>query len=106
MNPERNYVVVGAASGIGRATATLLATEGCEALVLADQDPSGLESLVNEVGAGRDDLMRKSMVLGVHTSQGIDRSAFMDKFGVDPVDYFSREVTTACDAGLMEIGDR
>jgi len=53
----------------------------------------------------RDDLMRKSMVLGVHTSQGIDRPAFFSKFGVDPREFFADEINAACQLGLIEVSD-
>ncbi len=47
----RLAVVTGAASGIGRATALLLAARGAKVLGV-DQNPSGLESLADEAGSG------------------------------------------------------
>ncbi|MDA1101491.1 MAG: SDR family NAD(P)-dependent oxidoreductase [Proteobacteria bacterium] len=48
----RLAVVTGAASGIGRATALLLAARGAHVLGV-DQNMAGLESLVRDAGAGR-----------------------------------------------------
>ncbi len=45
-------IVTGAASGIGRATATLFAREGAS-LVLNDIDPRGLERIAAESGGGK-----------------------------------------------------
>ncbi|NQV60683.1 MAG: SDR family oxidoreductase [Alphaproteobacteria bacterium] len=50
----RMAVVTGAASGIGRATALLLAARGAHVLGV-DQNPAGLESLAEEAGAPRAD---------------------------------------------------
>jgi len=47
----RLAVVTGAASGIGRATALLLAARGAHVLGV-DQNPAGLESLAGEAGPG------------------------------------------------------
>jgi oxygen-independent coproporphyrinogen-3 oxidase len=51
----------------------------------------------------QDELMRKSFVLGVHTSTGIDRQAFQDKFGVDCMSYLGTEIDLAVRHGLLEV---
>ena len=51
----------------------------------------------------RDGLMRKTMVLGVHTSHGIDRREFTSKFGVDPVSVFPAEISSAVSLGLFRV---
>lgn len=50
--PDRTSVVTGAASGIGRALATLLARRGYD-LTLVDIDRPGVQSLAADLGAGR-----------------------------------------------------
>ncbi|HEY3606297.1 MAG TPA: coproporphyrinogen-III oxidase family protein [Pseudonocardiaceae bacterium] len=54
---------------------------------------------------GRDDLMRKSFVLGVHTHTGIPRDEFAQKFGVDPLAVFGDEIGLAQRLGLFEVTD-
>ena len=54
----------------------------------------------------RDELMRKSMVLGVHTSSGIDRVAFTTKFRADPKEVFESEITEAVGLGLFTVDER
>jgi oxygen-independent coproporphyrinogen-3 oxidase len=49
--------------------------------------------------------MRKSMVLGVHTSQGISRTEFVEKFGRDPLDVFGAEIAKAERLGLFAVTD-
>lgn len=51
----------------------------------------------------RDELMRKSFVLGVHTSSGVSRTEFATKFGVDPLDAFGPEIREAQALGLFEV---
>lgn len=51
----------------------------------------------------RDELMRKTMALGVHTSRGVDRREFGAKFGVDPMSVFADEISTAVSLGLFHV---
>ena len=44
----KSALITGAASGIGRATAELLAREGAERLVLVDRDENALKQLTVE----------------------------------------------------------
>ncbi|MFI9811336.1 coproporphyrinogen-III oxidase family protein [Saccharothrix variisporea] len=53
----------------------------------------------------KDEIMRKSFVLGVHTSGGIDRQAFHAKFGVDCMDQYAEEISVAVRHGLLEVTD-
>lgn len=53
----------------------------------------------------RDELMRKTLALGVHTSSGIPRAGFARKFGADPVEVFGDEIRRAVNAGLFEVTD-
>ena len=49
--PGQRALVTGAASGIGKATAILLAEEGA-ILTIADRDADGLARTLEEIGAG------------------------------------------------------
>jgi NAD(P)-dependent dehydrogenase (short-subunit alcohol dehydrogenase family) len=62
---DRNVVVTGAASGIGRALAERFAAERPRALILADLDGPGVEAAAREVGgvAVRTDVGREEDVL-------------------------------------------
>jgi NAD(P)-dependent dehydrogenase (short-subunit alcohol dehydrogenase family) len=48
---DRNVVVTGAASGIGRALATRFVREGAAAVVVADRDADALSAVAEELGA-------------------------------------------------------
>ena len=51
----------------------------------------------------RDDLMRKSVVLGVHTSRGINLEEFHKKFGMAVGDAFPTEVAVCVELGLLHL---
>lgn len=51
----------------------------------------------------KDDLMRKSCIVGVQTSKGISRKEFNSKFGHDPKDVFSSVLDEAIELGLFTL---
>ncbi|HWM35162.1 MAG TPA: SDR family oxidoreductase [Pseudolysinimonas sp.] len=55
-DPGRVAVIIGAAGGVGSATARAFATAGTR-LLLVDRDPSALETLVRELGQGGGDTL-------------------------------------------------
>jgi oxygen-independent coproporphyrinogen-3 oxidase len=51
----------------------------------------------------REELMRKTFALGVHTSTGIPRQGFARMFGEDPLDVFGPEIASAVALGWFEV---
>jgi oxygen-independent coproporphyrinogen-3 oxidase len=54
---------------------------------------------------GREELMRKTFVLGVHTSAGVSRAGFAAKFGIDPLEVLGDTIRYAEQLGLFEVTD-
>lgn len=80
--PDKTAVVTGAASGIGRATATAFADAGCD-VVLVDIDEPRLEQARDEIAATRPDRTVRARVVDVGDAEAVqdlaDRVA--DEFG-------------------------
>jgi oxygen-independent coproporphyrinogen-3 oxidase len=47
----------------------------------------------------------ETMMLGLRLNQGVDRAAFADRFGRDPVDYFGTRIRRLAEEGVMEQGE-
>lgn len=45
----------------------------------------------------------EAIALGLRRVDGVDRQAFADEFGLDPVERFAEPMEQACEAGLLEV---
>jgi NAD(P)-dependent dehydrogenase (short-subunit alcohol dehydrogenase family) len=95
---DRHIVVTGAGSGIGRGLARRFAAEGARAVVVADLDLAGAESVAEEIGG-----------LAVHTdvSRGSDIQALVSRAreANGPIDLFCSNAGVAGPAGGPEAPD-
>jgi len=53
----------------------------------------------------KDQAMRKSLVMGMHTNRGISLAAFRDRYGEDPLTTFAGVVEPLVELGFIEIRD-
>lgn len=76
-------VITGSASGIGQATASVFAAEGCKRMVLADVDISGLESTKRKLTADYRDIEVLTLKVDLRDEASVDGfiAAAVEKFG-------------------------
>lgn len=52
-----------------------------------------------------EELMRKTLVMGMHTNPGVSIAGFKQRYNIDPLQYFSKPIEHMCEAGVLNIVD-
>jgi hypothetical protein len=96
----KRALVTGASKGIGRATALLLAEEGCD-LVLVARSAEGLSAVADEIGT-RFNVSAQTIAADLSTSEGIERVAAE----AGTIDILVNNAGAIPPGGLMDVDEK